>query len=775
MSSPEAQDPSIPAATAAPPQRKAADNLLLKLLEACAKHKRHHDAENDVSDEGCGDTEISKKCQHDLSSLANILPRMEETICVPDSRWDSYDCVGNDGHKSNSKRTRRETPSNEEVKHLCALYRAIARSSFCPHAAKFLFGDLEILPRVVKLFGYLLMDPDAAAGDMAEEIGNAIVSLICVLDKKSQHAVVEDLISLANDLVTVQESGVLFNPNSNRSSSDKDSNAKICIRIFSQLNRMTKIEIVSRRSLLSLQLGVWTILKEFIPKDDFIYASKLSAGGYVDTAGMMSSLISSSRPILLAEMSNIARGGWTYLDNDARIHSLLLLQTKLVISDMLASVASDNEFISACELFKGSVTPKHITLGIVAVEAARSHLMWTHKDNVGSFLRQLSLRCSRKIAILMLSTLLARDVSTHAMSYLVDLLPYLVNQQDPCLSRVSLRILHAYLLRHDQAVSSFQMRSLAFGYFRHLLELSVDPSEHVSGVSISIVGYLLENSNHTEISKCLAELDPSAVIPDDDMEEEETLEVETERKQRRFLENTSDSSHDTQGASIYSAFFHLVRKSMDKAFNLVSSIDRHKSLSQELGPKIISPIIEDHLHSLRVVCGALRVLLSLRALSSPALNEVVEEPISRLFSCILKVSQTLASHDAVLHIEPHVLRESLSLVTSLGYHALRKSLRSNHTYHFESEVISYSVIATLPLVNAVEQLVELDEGEPPTETQYKGYCQKICSRLCSVIGLVAIPSSGMCLCGLVWKTSNRHLLHECEGFLLDDVLPLKCR
>ena len=776
MSTPEAQDPSLPAAMSVPvaPQRKATDNLLLKLLEACAKHKRYHDGEHDVSDEGKGGTEISKKCRHDLTSLANILPRMEDTISVADSRWDSYDCVGDDCyHKSNPKRTKYETSSNEEIKHLCALYRAIARSSFCPHAANFLFGNIEIIPRVVRLFGYLLMDPDTAAEGTADEISNAIVSLIRVLDENGQNAVVDDLITLANDLVTIDESGVLFRPSSNRSSSDGDCSTKIRINIFSQLNRLAKIEILSRRSLLSLQLGVWTILKQFIPKDSLNYASKLSAGVHTHSAAKITSLISSSRPIFSAEMSNNVRGGWIYQNIDVRLHSLLLLQTKMVVSDMLVSISSSNNFISTCDqLFGENMTPNHITLGIIAVEAARSHLLWTQKDTVDSSVKQLSLRCSRAVAKLLLSTLLARDVMIHVMSNLVDLLPCLVNQQDSCLSRVLLRIIHVYLRRYDQAVSSFQIRSLAFGYCSHLLELSADPSEHVSGVSISILGYLLENSNRAQVSKCF-----NMVILDDEMKTKgEELIAETERKRKSLHSNNSYSSHDSQGGSIHSALFGFVSETIVKATNLISSIDRHNSKSLQRGQKIISLIIDEHLHSIRAICGVLRILLSLQASSLSALNDDIEEPIGRLFSCILRVSQILASHDTVSHLEPHVLRETLSLVTSLGYHAFYISLRSNNPfYQLEREAISHCVISTLPVVTAVGQFAELEQGKAVTATPNEGYCQQICYRLCSVIGLEAIPSSGMCLCGLVWKTSNRQLLHECEQFVFDDVLPLKCR
>jgi hypothetical protein len=95
----------------------------------------------------------------------------------------------------------------------------------------------------------------------------------------------------------------------------------------------------------------------------------------------------------------------------------------------------------------------------------------------------------------------------------------------------------------------------------------------------------------------------------------------------------------------------------------------------------------------------------------------------------------------------------------------------------ERESITYCVMATLPLVNFNDS-VELDDDVALalwTKTESKAYCQELCCHLCSVIGVTSMSPSDICLCRLVRDTSNLRISRECGAFLVDDVLPLRCR
>ena len=139
----------------------------------------------------------------------------------------------------------------DAVGHLCALYGAIARGSFCSHAFHYLFvrssdnnyttgrdGELVatdidiangILPRISKLLQYLAMDPMRVAFSPLpqqplnngtstveeavkiyngeEDLGATIAVLLNLLqDDHLRLAAVYDLINLSNDLCTIDES-----------------------------------------------------------------------------------------------------------------------------------------------------------------------------------------------------------------------------------------------------------------------------------------------------------------------------------------------------------------------------------------------------------------------------------------------------------------------------------------------------------------------------------------------------------------------------------------
>ena len=181
----------------------------------------------------------------------------------------------------------------DAVGHLCALYRAIARGSFCSHAFHFLFvrssdnnttgrdGELVatdndiangILPRISKLLQYLAMDPMRVAFSPLpqqplnngtstveeavkiyngeEDLGATIAVLLNLLqDDHLRLAAVYDLINLSNDLCTIDESNALFEPPI--SSPDKEEGEggngdKIRVHAFTEVVRILRKQSMIR-------------------------------------------------------------------------------------------------------------------------------------------------------------------------------------------------------------------------------------------------------------------------------------------------------------------------------------------------------------------------------------------------------------------------------------------------------------------------------------------------------------------------------------------------
>lgn len=783
MNSPDslAQDPSIPSAIAVPSQRAptSAEGLLLKLLEACAKHKRHHEStdNNESATDDIG--EMSKKCSHELSSLAKILPRMEDTITVVDTMWDSYVDVGtiagsnNTSPEKRSKTAKKEIISseNEDVKHLCALYRAIARSAFCPHAATFLFRNEEIIPRIVRLIGFLIRDPmGASEGEMAEEIGSIIAELLRVLDTNLQTKALQDLICLANDLNTVQEAAVLFDP-MNIGSRNNESERRIRIQIFPQLTPNTKIEIVSQRSLLSLQLGVWLILKQFIPKEDDGYVGRLSIGNNIGRVDMFNQIIAAARPILLYENSNNERGGWVYAENDSTLHSSLILYTKIVISDLLVSIASDSNQSAVSISFSAHpevLTSQHVVLALLSIEAAKVHLRWNHSHTTADSLdEKLNLQCARSIAKLMLSVLFTGGVWSHSLSYLVDTLPCLADQREPLLPRVVLRILHAYLSKHVEAASLFHRRCLAHGYFLHLFQLAADPSEAVASASIAIIIFEMERTAD-DIQKHISSIDFSSSLLDDGMqEEEEQYSIQRGNKRRRILDGRTNSMQGVNGEPLHSTLVHYVVDAVAKAASLILSMDKkRKSCSPKRRTKALPPIVQEDLPKLRSVTGILLILMSLRSFSPLDWDAGSAEAIQSLFRCVQHVSRTLASHEReeICLPEANVLEQIISLVATVGYHAYQLDQTDRRpNYRAERESITHCVTTALPLIGSVDNHATFEFRAP---TKHDCCCQNICALLRSLIGATAAPSSDICLCGIE---------HETLPSMVNCVLPLRFR
>eukprot|EP00804_Cyclotella_cryptica_P008905 CCRYP_012021-RA/>CCRYP_012021-RA protein AED:0.02 eAED:0.02 QI:94/1/1/1/0.87/0.88/9/625/3358 len=866
-------------------------NLLLKLLEACAKHKRHHEHDDEHDEESAG---YLKKCQHDLQSLSRVLPRMEQTIAAVDRRWDEYCLVictaseMNDKPKTSARVA--EITKEDDIRHLCALYRAIARGAFCPHAANFLFGGRDftaketntsdvaiprgILPRIIRLMKYLIMDPvrEASAhlsmGDRTtsleehvkafyqeEDIGATIASLLNLLQaKKLRISAINDLIDLANDLNAVGDSSVLFEPSLSCKDPDvKDcSGGKIRVSVFTELIghfdeesnddiMEAELHISSRRSLLSLQLGVWTVLYHLFPlyildADTLKYCGKCSINTrkHIDKAGLLNSLLAAARPILqISSRGNLKEnqiGAWIYSEDDIKIHSLLFLRTKLVISGLLRCIITSDSSSKLSKGVRGDLSTvlfggvfqnsSAFELVLLSVETVKSHAVWNHSHNADNFdfttddiEEQLNTMYSWSVSTMVISTIVfpdndpsATDLWVHAFPYLVDCIPFIVDRQyrlkdhQKCVTRVVLRVLHVLLLRHREAATLFINKCMAQGYFPYLFELACDSLESVSGPAVAIIGYLLDPSFHQvgEINKYFngetywdAPTAPAARLQSDcdignaNVDDQSRSSAHLGRKRRRLLHDSPRNSLRTevQGASIYAALFLFVKDGVRKADELISAVDgRLKLHSTSEGPKVISLITAEDLPKLYSVSGLIRILMSLRsAISSLSAVSTVEIAIGRLFLCLQNVCNILSSHEkagGICHIEASILRRSLSLIACVGHHAYRvEKMPMKSSYYSERESITHCVMTSLPLIDA-NDVVELDDDSAFdlwTKPGSSAYCKKVCSHLCSVLGSKYVSSSDVCLCRLIRDTSNPRISRECGAFLLDDVVPLSGR
>jgi len=298
-----------PANNAANSSKTSSSNLLLKMLEACARHKRRHEHERREPSSSTEEERLrEQKCLGELNQFAAFLPRIEATVNVRESYSDEYqynpfreEADGEDksdtmrgvypDNRDQTKHLRSENDA-DDAGNLCALYRAIARGSFCPKAVRYLFSgqtssnngeaatattgrDVEmkdidlargILPRVVNLLQFLALDPlrmallplklpqnkkakatskhlgrDAVrAYYQDEDIGSTIASLLALLQSnRLRLAAVQDLINLSNDLNTIDESRALFHPpTSSTENTAKEEQSKIRIRVFTEISSL---------------------------------------------------------------------------------------------------------------------------------------------------------------------------------------------------------------------------------------------------------------------------------------------------------------------------------------------------------------------------------------------------------------------------------------------------------------------------------------------------------------------------------------------------------
>ena len=253
-------------------------SALVKLLEACAKHRRKHDSEttnnstNENDDTTAGGTTW---CENEVSSFARVLPRIEGSVMTTrrDTSRDGYvrrslyireingtlDEVEEKRSAATSSMDQdndddeNDGIDNDDVAHVCALYRAISNESFCPNSpgrrlfvSSFVNNDDDdgddndeamaagILPRIATLLSHASTDPERMAfalmksergvkrrtmlrndrtNDDVESIGSTIASLLSLFTTEDVRiAACYDLLDLSDDLGTVDDANALFDP-----------------------------------------------------------------------------------------------------------------------------------------------------------------------------------------------------------------------------------------------------------------------------------------------------------------------------------------------------------------------------------------------------------------------------------------------------------------------------------------------------------------------------------------------------------------------------------
>ena len=624
--------------------KKSSSNLLLKLLEACARHKRRHEHERREPSTSIEEERLrEQKCLGELNQFAAFLPRIEATVNVRESYSDEYqynppseadDEEGGSGtmrgvyppdNTDQTKHLRSENNDEDDAGNLCALYRAIAKGSFCPKAAHYLFSDQisstingeannattgrdaetkdidlarGILPRVFKLLQFLTLDPvrmamlplklpqnkktktmptqhgrDAVRSYYQDEdVGSTIASLLALLQSnRLRLATVQDLINLANDLNTIDESRSLFHPPTSSiqneiESTTKEEQSKIRVRAFTEISSFLEadqdsdecaekyaadkfVRIHSRRSLLALQCGVWAAIQHLIPVISDSISLSSSLGEDKSLVLLESARLVLSSQSLLPESQLL---GWKYSRFDLSVHSLLSLRIKLGIVGLLNSMAtSKNVVIQAV----GSVvsTSTTLELAVLAVEAAKFEMSrkqsasveeQTHdKSNKNCTVLPAAMGLDSELTSIYswtLSSLLVSAVALpdhapssrdeiwlHCFPHVIDCIANVVdtsdrNKWETSLGNVVLRLIHAIIQRGRKTsnlavLHLLQNRCHVRGFFSQLFDLANDSSDAISGPVIAIlIDLLVSRSESAGVSKHVVL--PGDATPENDVE-----------------------------------------------------------------------------------------------------------------------------------------------------------------------------------------------------------------------------------------------------------------
>lgn len=296
------------------------------------------------------------------------------------------------------------------------------------------------------------------------------------------------------------------------------------------------VQIPSRRSLLALQLGVWTALQRLVPmvsgRGDSIQSS--DQRNYIE---LINTLISSSKStsLLLPRPSSCETHflDWSYSRADVMIHSLLLLRTKMAVAGLFTDIISSSEgskgtvSVGLIHGMNGLAMGPSINLALMAVEAAKHHLFWDRNDSEDShsetdgipsqFSRELEhsmgSMSSWAVSNFMALAVLFPDIEdksnvwSNSFPHLMECIPIIADSSNGSLRKVMVRIIHAMLANSERLSSNhlaeslsiddsfntisfidqFKNQCLARGYFSHLFGLVKDSSESVSSTAISIV------------------------------------------------------------------------------------------------------------------------------------------------------------------------------------------------------------------------------------------------------------------------------------------------
>ena len=371
------------------------------------------------------------------------------------------------------------------------------------------------------------------------------------------------------------------------------------------------VQIPSRRSLLALQLGVWTALQRLVPmvsgRGDSIQSS--DQRNYIE---LINTLISSSKSTsLLSRRPSSCEThflDWSYSRADVMIHSLLLLRTKMAVAGLFTDIISSSDgskgtvSVGLIHGMNGLAMGPSINLALMAVETAKHHLLWDRNDSEDShsetdgipsqFSRELEhsmgSMSSWAVSNFMALAVLFPDIEdksnvwSNSFPHLMECIPIIADSSNGSLRKVMVRIIHAMLANSERLSSNhlaeslsiddsfntisfidqFKNQCLARGYFSHLFGLVKDSSESVSSTAVSIVVLLLESFSDS-ISEALLETACSDAIGS--LEDREPADLDPSKdsplvrlgsKRRKLVLGKADKGPISYGASIQSAFTH---------------------------------------------------------------------------------------------------------------------------------------------------------------------------------------------------------------------------
>jgi len=785
--------------------------LLFKLLEACAKHKRKHDRNQETPIDWC---------QAELASFASILPRMESSVAVNDSSRDDYCCFGADqGTESSSGQdflAQSDSTTNDAIDHLCALYRAIARGSFCPNAVSTLFAvegqyDQEnnvpsrdiargVMPRIMNLLRFVATDPVKVATvelketlsprltPMSEAIGTSKhdegfgPTIAALLNSfQSEHTnlmAVRDLLNLSDDLNLVDESNTLFDPSqSSRHEATRNKEHKIRIQVFREIIQFCRndeafdntIQFSSRRSLLGLQCIVWAVLGQLIPLLD----DKSWRDGTAFLQDLKSSIMTTV--VMCHQPTNLGTGGsWDYSARDIALQSLLVLRIKLAVVKLMEMSFTRGRREDVAMLATG-ITKAHLEW-IEFLQSTNANIHYSRSSHC----QDMEARCSWTISSFVANTVVApnctdserSEIWRHVFPELIQCIPAASRLPNKCdnLRRMVVRAVHAILSSESDANRSyFAKYFVSRGNSFQLAKLIRDPAMYISGPAISILVILLESSpkqaclRGDEVASFAVETACSEALQEIKAERS-NLEADNESsvarlgsKRRKLI---SDGQHSNDAMlGLHAAFSHTIISAASDGSEIIATLESSKggstSRRSSNDPLLTTTVVD----MLRNVVAILRVII---ACSSSC--QVGNTSTSRVFSSLLRsvgcIADTIASPlNPLAHNDASLVQDALDLIVSVG-----ADLSFYQDRAVESapsvEAISNCAIEAIQFVK-----FDYDEANPGYRLS-KGVLGSAIPLLhVQVVNIDQLMDGG----------TDSRLVSECSRFALNESLPLALR